>query len=104
MVNTDYVPGYEIEEVLGIVWGSAIRAVHLGKDIKVAFKKLVGGELSDYTQMMEEARKAALDRLVEKARSMGADAVINLRFASSAVTTSAAEILAYGTAVKLRKK
>ena len=104
IVNTDFVPGYEIEKVLGVVWGSSIKAKHIGKDIKMGLKTLVGGELTDYTQMMEEARKNAVERLKEKASDLGADAVINLRFTTSAVMAGAAEIMAYGTAVKLRPK
>lgn len=104
IVNTDYVPGYEVEKVLGIVWGTSIKAKHVGKDIKMGFKTLIGGELSDYTQMLEESRKIALKRMIEKAKALGADGVINLRFTTSAVMSGAAEIMAYGTAVKLRSK
>jgi len=103
VVTTDYVPGAEIEKVLGIVWGSSIRARHLGKDIKMTLKHIVGGELTDYTEMLEEARKVAIKRMIEKARMLGADAVINVRFVSAAVASGAAEILVYGTAVKLRR-
>ena len=104
VVSTDFVPGYEIEKVMGVVWGSSIKAEHVGRDLKMSFKQLVGGELSDYTQMMEEARKAAVERMVEKAKDLGADAVVNVRFTTSAVMSRAAEILAYGTAVKLESK
>lgn len=104
VVNTDFVPGYEIEKVLGVVWGTSIKAKHLGKDIKMTFKHLVGGELTDYTQMLEESRKVALNRMIEKAKSLGADAVINVRFTTSAVMAGAAEIMVYGTAVKLKSK
>ena len=103
VVTTDFVPGAEIEKVLGIVWGSSIKAKHVGKDIKMSIKHLVGGELTDYTEMLEESRRTALERMVEKAKAMGADAVINVRFTTSAVMSGAAEILVYGTAVKLKK-
>jgi len=103
-VSTDYVPGMEIEKVLGIVWGSSIRAKHIGKDIKMAFKHLVGGELTDYADMLEEARKMAFRRMIEKAKALGADAVVNVRFTTSSVMSGAAEMVAYGTAVKLRKQ
>ncbi len=103
VVSTDFVPGAEIEEVLGLVWGSSIKAKHVGKDFKMSLKHLVGGELSDYTEMLEESRKTALNRMLEKAKALGADAVINVRFMTSAVMSGAAEILVYGTAVKLKK-
>ncbi|MEM4700048.1 MAG: YbjQ family protein [Candidatus Nezhaarchaeales archaeon] len=103
VVTTEYVPGYEVERVLGIVWGASIKARHLGKDVKMALKHLVGGELTDYTEMMEDARRTALSRMVEQARRLGADAVVGVRFTTSMVVTGAAEIIAYGTAVKLRR-
>lgn len=103
-VNTDYVPGMEVEKVLGVVWGSSIRARHVGKDIKMAFKQLVGGELTDYADMLEEARKTAFRRMIEKAKALGADAVVNIRFTTSSIMSGAAEMVAYGTAVKLKRK
>ena len=103
VVTTESVPGYEVEKVLGLVWGSSIKARHLGKDIKMALKHVVGGELTDYAEMMEDARRTALARMVEHARQLGADAVINTRIATSMVVSGAAEIIVYGTAVKLRR-
>ena len=102
VVNIDHVPGKEIKEVLGLVRGSTIRAKHVGKDIVAGFRHLVGGELTEYTEMLNEAREVALKRMVEKAEKMGADAVINVRFMTASIMRGAAEILAYGTAVKLK--
>jgi len=99
LVNTDFVTGKEIE-TLGIVKGSMIQSKHIGKDIGAAFKTLVGGELRGYSDMINEARSIATQRMVEEAEGMGADAVINIRYASSMVMQGAAEILAYGTAAK----
>ncbi len=104
VVNTDYVPGVEVERVLGIVWGSSVKAKHVGKDIKMAFKHLIGGELTDYADMLEEARKMAFKRMIEKAKALGADAVVNVRFTTSNIMSGAAEMVAYGTAVKLKKQ
>lgn len=104
VATTDHVPGYEVERVLGLVWGASIKARHLGKDIKMAFKHLVGGELTDYAEMMEDARRTALNRMIEHARQLGADAVLNVRVTTSMVVTGAAEVIIYGTAVKLRPK
>ena len=102
VVNIDHVPGREIKEVLGLVRGSTIRAKHVGKDIVAGFRHLVGGELTEYTEMLNEAREVALKRMIEKAEKMGADAVINVRFMTASIMRGAAEILAYGTAVKLK--
>jgi uncharacterized protein YbjQ (UPF0145 family) len=102
VVNTESIPGKEIVEVLGLVRGNVIQAKHLGKDIAAGFRTIVGGEIKEYTEMMTEAREIALKRMIEKAEELGADAVVNLRFMTSMVMTSAAEILAYGTAVRLR--
>jgi len=101
ILNIDYIPGKEIE-VIGIVKGSTIQAKHVGKDIMSGLKTLVGGELTAYTEMMNEARAKATKRMVEEAEAVHADAVINLRYASSAVMAGAAEILAYGTAVRYK--
>ncbi len=101
VVNTDFVPGRKIKEALGLVRGNTIQAKNIGKDIVAGFRNLVGGEIREYTDMLSEAREVALSRMVEKAEKLGADAVINTRFMTSAIMTSAAEILAYGTAVKL---
>ncbi len=99
LVNTDYITGKELE-MLGLVSGSTIQSKHIGKDIGASFKTLVGGELTGYTEMMNEARAIATRRMVERATQMGADAVVNVRFASSAIMQGAAEVIAYGTAVK----
>jgi uncharacterized protein YbjQ (UPF0145 family) len=100
--NTDYVPGREVKEILGTVRGNTVRAKHIGKDIVAGFRHVVGGEINEYTEMLAEAREIALKRMEEKAARMGADAVINIRFMTSAIMANAAELLAYGTAVKLR--
>ncbi|MCD6146575.1 MAG: YbjQ family protein [Thermoplasmata archaeon] len=101
IVNTDFIPGKEIKETLGLVRGNTIQAKNIGKDIVAGFRQLVGGEIKEYTEMLSEAREIALQRMVDKAEKLGADAVINVRFMTSAVMGGAAEILAYGTAVKL---
>lgn len=101
LVNTDFIPGREITEVLGVVRGNTIQAKNIGKDIRASFKQIVGGEIKEYTEMMSEAREIALKRMEEKAEEMGADAIINVRFMTSSIMAAAAEILVYGTAVKL---
>ena len=102
LVTTNDVAGREITEVLGLVRGSTIRARHIGRDILARMRGIVGGEVSEYTKLMGESREQALDRLVQEARELGAGAVVGLRFTTSEVMDSAAEILVYGTAVKLR--
>jgi len=102
IVNTDTIPGKEIYNVLGLVKGNTIRAKNLGRDIGASLKSLVGGELKDYTKMIAEAREEALSRMTQEAKQMGANAVLNVRFSTSHVMGSAAEILAYGTAVKVK--
>lgn len=104
LVNIDYIPGYEITEALGIVKGQTIQSKNIGKDIGAGFKTIVGGELVGYTDMLKEARQIATKRMVDEAEALGADAVINIRYGSSSVMASAAEIIAYGTAVKMVKK
>ncbi len=101
VVNTDFVTGKEIKEVLGLVRGNTVRATHLGRDIKAAFRNLTGGKVTEYSEMMTESREEALNEMIQKAEEMGADAVINVRFMTSSVMGGASEILAYGTAVKL---
>lgn len=101
LVNTDYITGKELE-MLGLVKGSTIQSKHVGKDISQGFKTLVGGELKAYTEMMNDARALATKRMVAEAEGMGADAVINIRYASAAVMQGAAEVMAYGTAVKFK--
>jgi uncharacterized protein YbjQ (UPF0145 family) len=103
LVNTDFITGKELE-TLSLVKGSTIQSKHLGKDIVQGFKAMVGGELKSYNEMMNEARALATKRMVEEAESLGADAVINVRYASSAVMQGAAEVIVYGTAVKFINK
>jgi uncharacterized protein YbjQ (UPF0145 family) len=102
IVNTDYVVGKEIKELLGLIRGNTIQAKSIGKDIKAGFRHMAGGEIKEYTDMLAEAREIALKRMEDKAKKIGADAVINVRFMTSAIMGGAAEILAYGTAVKLK--
>lgn len=99
LVNTDYINGKELE-MLGIVRGSTIQTKNVGRDITQSFKNLVGGELKSYTEMMNKARDLATGRMVAEAERMGADAVVNVRYASSSVMQGAAEVMAYGTAVR----
>jgi uncharacterized protein YbjQ (UPF0145 family) len=99
LTTTDTIEGKKIVKTLGLVRGNTIRARHIGNDIMAGLKNIVGGEISNYTKMMAESREQALDRMVEEAQGKGANAVIQMRFATSMVMTSAAEILAYGTAV-----
>ena len=103
LVNTDYITGKELE-MLGLVKGSTIQSKHIGKDIAQSFKTLVGGELKAYNDMMNEARALATKRMAAEAEALGADAVVNIRYASSAIMQGAAEVIAYGTAVKFVNK
>ena len=103
LVNTDYIGGKELE-MLTIVKGSTIQTKHIGKDITQSFKTLVGGELKEYTQMMNETRALATKRMVEEAEALGADAIVNIRYATSAIMQGAAEVIVYGTAVKFMNK
>ena len=99
LVNTDYISGRNLE-MLGLVKGSTIQSKHVGKDIMSSFKTIVGGELKEYNEMMNEARAIATKRMVQEAEKLGADAIVNIRYASSAIMQGAAEVIAYGTAVK----
>ncbi len=99
LVNTDYITGKELQ-MLGLVKGSTVQCRNVGRDITQGFKTLVGGELKAYNEMMNEARAIATKRMVEEAESLGADAVINIRYSSASVMQGAAEVIAYGTAVK----
>lgn len=101
LLNIDHVPGREIEAI-GIVKGTIVHSKNFGKDFMAAMKTLVGGEIVSYTEMLTEARQIATKRMVDEAEAMGADAVINIRFGSSSVMQSAAEVIAYGTAVKFK--
>ena len=102
LATTDTIAGKELE-TLGLVKGSTIQSKHLGKDIAQAFKTLVGGELKAYNDMMNEARAIATKRMVAEAEALGADAVVNVRYSSAAIMQGAAEVIAYGTAVKYVK-
>ena len=99
IVTTDHITGKNVE-MLGLVKGSTIQTVHMGKDIMNGFKTLVGGELTSYNEMMNEASALATNRIAEEAQSMGADAIVCVRYSSASVAQAAAEIMAYGTAVK----
>jgi len=103
LTTTEKLEGYEVVETLGLVMGNVVYSKHLGKDIAAAFKTLAGGEIKSYTELLTEARNIALQRMIAEAEKLNADAVIGLRFGSSSIMQSAAEVLAYGTAVKLRK-
>ena len=99
--NTENIPGQQIVVFYGVVTGSTVRAKHIGRDIAASLKNFVGGELKGDTELLQEARKEALHRMMEQARSVGANAVVNVRFATSSVAQGAAELFAYGTAVKV---
>jgi len=101
VTNIDCVPGKKIVEHFGIVQGSTVRARHAGADFAAGLKNIVGGELKGYTLLLEQARKEALERMISQAKQLGANAVINVRFATSAITQGAAELMAYGTAVRV---
>ena len=101
LLNIDHVPGKEIE-ALGLVKGTVVQSKHFGKDFMAGMKTLVGGEIKSYTEMLVEARQLATKRMVDEATAMGADAVVNVRYGSSAVMSGAAEVIAYGTAVKFK--
>ena len=102
ITNTEFVTGKEIKEMLGLVKGNTIQAKSIGKDFKAGLRHIAGVEIKEYTEMLSESREIALKRMKDKAEKMGADAVINIRFMTSAIMGGAAEILAYGTAVKLK--
>lgn len=101
VVTTDYISGKELE-MLGLVKGSTIQSKNLGRDISQGFKTLVGGELKAYTEMMNDARALATERMIQDAEKMGADAIVNVRYSSASVMQGAAEVMAYGTAVKFK--
>lgn len=104
LVNIDYIPGEEIKEALGLVKGTVVQSKNIGKDFMAGMKTIVGGEITSYTNMIIQARQIATKRMVDEATSLGADAIINIKFGSSTVMSGAAEVIAYGTAVKLKKK
>lgn len=101
LVNTDYIYGKDFE-MLGLVKGSTIQSKNIGRDITQGFKTIIGGELKSYTEIMNDARKLATKRMAEEAEALGADAVVNVRYSSAAVMQGAAEVMAYGTAVKFK--
>ena len=102
LLNIDYIPGKEIDAI-GMVKGTVVMSKNIGKDFMAGMKTLVGGELSGYTEMLNESRQIAIKRMVDEAEAMGADAVINIRYGSSQIMSSAAEVIAYGTAVKIKE-
>jgi len=98
-MTTDQIPGKRITKVFGLVRGNTIRARHIGKDLMAGFKNIVGGEITDYTKMMAESREQALDRLIEDAEAVGANAVVGVKFTTTSMMQGAAEFLVYGTGV-----
>ena len=100
--NTDSIPGRRIVEFYGVVTGNTVRAKHVGRDIMAGLKNIVGGELVGYTELLQDSRKEATDRMIAQAQSMGANAVVNVRYATSSIAQGAAELFAYGTAVSIR--
>lgn len=104
LVSIDYIPGEEITETLGVVKGQIVQSKNIGRDFMAGMKTIVGGEIKAYTEMIATARSMATKRMVDDAENLGADAIIGIRYGSSAVMNGAAEIIAYGTAVKLKKK
>ena len=99
--NTETVPGHTITRFYGVVSGSTVRTKHIGRDLAAGLKNIFGGELKGYTELLRESRDAALERMLEEARSLGANAVVNVRFSTSSVAQGAAELFAYGTAVQI---
>ena len=99
IVNTETIPGATIVEVKGLVQGNTVRAKNVGRDIAAGFKNMVGGELKGYTELLTESRREALSRMMAQAQALGANAVVNVRFSTSAITSGASEMMAYGTAV-----
>jgi len=102
ITTTDNIPGKEVVKVLGVAKGNTIRAKHIGKDILAGLRTIVGGEIKEYVEAINEAREQAIGRMKDDAKEMGADAIVNVRFATSQIMTGAAELLVYGTAVKLK--
>ncbi len=103
LVTTECIEGRKIEKVLGLVRGNTIRARHLGRDVMAGLRNIVGGEIKDYTRMLTQARDQAIERMVKEAAGLGANAVVGVRFTTSQTMSGAAEILAYGTAVRLKE-
>jgi uncharacterized protein YbjQ (UPF0145 family) len=99
--NTEFIPGKQIVQFFGVVSGSTVRAKHIGRDLMAGLKNIVGGELKGYTELLHEAREDAIQRMTQQAESLGANAVVNVRFSTSSIAQGAAELFAYGTAVKV---
>lgn len=102
VLTTETVPGREIEQALGLVRGSTVRAKHIGSDIVAGLRNIVGGEVKEYASLLAGAREQAIDRMIAEAQALGADAIVGARLETSTITQAASEILAYGTAVRLR--
>jgi uncharacterized protein YbjQ (UPF0145 family) len=100
VATTEHLPGREVKEVLGVVFGSCVQTKHLGRDLRAAGRTIIGGEAKTYTELMEEARRTAMHRMIEDAKKIGADAIIGMRYATAQTMHGAAEIIAFGTAVK----
>jgi len=101
VLNTEFVPGKRVVEVKGLVQGNTVRAKHVGRDIAASFKNVFGGELKGYTELLVESRREAVRRMIAQAQQLGANAIVNVRFATSSITGGAAELYVYGTAVVL---
>ena len=104
VTTLEHVPGYRVKKVIGVVSGSVVRARSVGRDIMAGFRNLAGGEIKEYTELMAESRELAIKRMIEKAKAIGANAVLGMRFSTSAIMSGAAEVMAYGTAVVLEKE
>ncbi|MEJ2436546.1 MAG: YbjQ family protein [Sulfurovaceae bacterium] len=102
ITNLEYLPNKEIVEHYGVVSGSTVRAKHIGRDLMAGIKNVFGGELKGYTELLSEARDEAIDRMINQAQSMGANAILNVRFSTSSITAGASELYVYGTAVKVQ--
>ena len=98
--TTESLPGREVKEILGVVFGSCVQMKHIGKDLRAAGRSIIGGESRPYTELMEEARRTAMQRMVDEAKKLGADAVVSMRYATAQTMAGAAELIAFGTAVK----
>lgn len=101
LVNTETIPGKEIEKYLGLVSGSTVRAKHIGKDILANLKNIVGGELKEYTELLQDSRYEATLRMISQAEKIGANAIVNVRYETSSIATGASELFVYGTAVRI---
>lgn len=102
LVNTETIPGLEIERALGVVAGNTVQAKHIGKDIVGGLRSLVGGKMVEYVEMFQESREIAEKEMIEKAKALGADAIVNIRYSTSNIMTGCSEVMVYGTAVKLK--